>query len=339
MAKKSRVKRFLVIAAACIGFIVILAFVAFQVSPWPSALMIRYSFDKDGKKVNELLKKHVPEGVSVITNQQYINGDKDARLDVYYPTALSGTEQVLPVIVWVHGGGWIAGNKDYLSNYCKILAAKGFCVIATEYSIAPEKNYPLPLIQTNKALAYINQNAKRFHADPSNFVLAGDSGGAHIVAQIGNIISDGTYANLVGITPEIRRDQLAGLLLYCGPYDAQAVDKTGAFGLFLKTVLWSYSGKKDYESVPGFNATSVINYITKDYPPCFVSAGNGDPLLSQSLALAKKLGGLGIKMDTLFFSPNHSPALPHEYQFNLDNNSGELALERSVKFLKKVTTK
>lgn len=289
--------------------------------------------------MNELLKKHIPTGVSVIANQQYIDGDSDAKLDAYYPAVLTHTKEVLPVIVWVHGGGWIAGSKDQLSSYCKILATKGFCVIAIDYPIAPEKSYPTPLVQTNKALAYINRNSKRFHADPSRFVLAGDSGGAHIVAQTANIISDKAYSELVGIVPEIQRDQLSGLILYCGPYDAGLVDAKGAFGTFLKTVLWSYSGKKEYASVPGFKAVSVINYVTPNYPPSFISAGNGDPLLPQSLALARKLSGLNVKVDTLFFKSDHSPALPHEYQFNLEGAAGKLALENSVKFLKGLTHK
>lgn len=329
----------LVIGGTGISATAILIFLAFQVSPWPSALIIRYAFNKEGKRVNELLKKHIPAGVSVIANQQYIDGDSDAKLDVYYPEALSHTNRILPVIVWVHGGGWIAGSKDQVASYCKILAAKGFSVIAIDYSIAPGKSYPTPLIQTNEALAYINKNSKRFHADSSRFVLAGDSGGAHIVAQMANIISDTDYAALVGIVPRIHHDQLSGLILYCGPYDAQAVDKKGAFGAFLKTVLWSYSGKKDYENVPGFEAASVINYVTSNYPPSFISAGNADPLLPQSQALARKLNSLNVKVDTLFFGSDQSPALPHEYQFNLDATGGSLAFDRSIKFLKGVTSK
>lgn len=335
--KRSRLKRFFIFTGCSIGLIAILLFLAFKLSAWPSALLIRYVFNSEGKKANDLLQKHVPSGVSVITNQQYIQGDADAKLDVYYPTNIPHTGQVLPIIFWVHGGGWIAGSKDQLSNYCKILASKGFSVVAVDYSLAPEKTYPTPLIQINEALAYVTKHSKRFQADPSRFILAGDSGGAHIVAQIANIIVDSSYAKLVGITPLIQRNQLSALLLYCGPYDAKAINKDGSFSTFLKTVLWSYSGKKDYEKVPGFQATSVINYINSNFPPCFISAGNGDPLLPQSQALARKLSQLNVRVDTLFFKSDLNPALPHEYQFNLDGDAGQLALDNSIRFLKKHT--
>lgn len=332
--KKARLKKFLIFTVTGITLIVILIFLAFKFTPWPSALLIRHAFNKEGNKVNELLKKHIPTGVSILADRQYIDTDVKAKLDVYYPTAISNTSQVLPVIVWVHGGGWISGSKSQVGSYCRILTSKGFCVIAIDYSLAPEKSYPAPLIETNEALAFISENSNRFHADPSHFILAGDSGGAHIVAQMANIISDSSYAKLVGISPRIHRNQLSGLILYCGPYDAGIVDKKGEFGDFLKIVLWSYSGKKDYNSVPGFKFASLTNYLTSDYPPCFVSAGNGDPLLQQSRALVSKLNKLNVKVDTLFFRSDTNPALPHEYQFNLDGVAGKLALENSVKFLK-----
>jgi acetyl esterase len=332
--KKHKVKHFFFIGVSSIAVVAFLVFLAFRFTPWPTAMLIRYAFNKDGKIVNELLKKHLPEGVSVIPDEQYIQGDDDAKLDVYYPTAISKTNQALPVIIWVHGGGWVAGSKDQLGSYSRILASKGFCVIAIDYSLAPEKTYPTPLLQTNKALAYIAENSKRFYADTSNIVLAGDSGGAHIVAQTANMISDSSYAKLVGIEPNIGRNQLSGLILYCGPYDSESISTDGDFSTFIKTVLWSYSGKKDYKSVPGFKAVSVVNYVTSKYPPCFISAGNGDPLLPQSQALARKLNKLNVMVDTLFFKADLNPRLPHEYQFNLEDPAGKLALKNSLIFLK-----
>lgn len=334
--KKNRLRKTLTIGVTTILLLILCIFLAFKLTPWPSALFIRYVFNKEGNKVNEQLKNHVPEGVTMISNEQYLEGDSDAKLDVYYPSALNNTQQLLPVIVWVHGGGWIAGSKDQISNYCQIIASKGYCVIATDYALAPGTTYPRPLVQTNKALEYINKHANRFHADTSRYILAGDSGGAHIVAQTANIITFPDYAKLVGISSGIRSNQLAGLILYCGPYDAEFVDQKGAASVFLETVLWSYSGKKDYNSVPGFKAASVIHYLTKNFPPSFISAGNGDPLLPHSQALAKKLISLNVKVNTLFFNADLTPALPHEYQFNLNTPQGKLALESSLSFLKEI---
>lgn len=331
-----KLKKTLILIGTTLVFLIIATFIAFKISPWPYSMLIRYVFNKEGIKVNENLVKRLPTGVSEILDQQYIPEDKSAKLDVYYPSTAAATGQVLPVIVWIHGGGWVAGSKDQMSSYCKILAAQGYTVVAIDYTLAPEGNYPLPLQQTQRSIQYLLANARRFHMDTSRFILAGDSAGAHIVAQSANIIYNSDYSTLLGIKPAIQGKNLLGLLLYCGPYDISLIDQSGDFSGFLKTILWAYSGQKDLNSEI-FKTASVINYITKDYPPTFISVGNGDPLLPASLALARKLTKVGVPVDSLFFKPDYHPQLPHEYQFNLDTEAGELALQRSLVFLKKVT--
>ena len=237
----------------------------------------------------------------------------------------------------MHGGGWVAGTKDQIANYAKILAGKGYAVAGVEYSVAPAKTFPTPVIQVNSALTYLKTNANRLHMDVSRLFLAGDSGGASIAAQMANAVCVPSYAAILGISPSITRAQLAGLVLYCGPYDAQKINLEGSFGWFLRTVLWSYLGRKDFAKAPGYDALSVINYVTAKFPPVFISAGNGDPLLLQSRAFAEVLRKLGVSVDSLFFPENYAPAAPHEYQFNLDTEAGRIALERSLKFLSSMT--
>jgi len=65
----------------------------------------------------------------------------------------------------------------------------------------------------------------------------------------------------------------------------------------------------------------------------FISAGSADPLLPQSRELAATLSARGVRVDSLFFPDDHAAALPHEYQFNLDTDEGQLALERAVGYL------
>ncbi|SEL13578.1 alpha/beta hydrolase [Parapedobacter koreensis] len=334
--KSSRLKKiFIRTGIAAIG-IFLLVFLAFKFSPWPSSLLIRYAFTKGAVKASDALAKHVPDGISQILEQQYDAKDKDAFLDVYYPSAIANTERQLPVIVWIHGGGWVSGRKEDIANYCKILAGKGYTTVSVDYSIAPEKQYPTPLKQINIALAYMVANAKRLHIDTTHFFLAGDSGGAHIAAQTGSIISNSDYARLLNIMPGIKLSQLSGLILYCGPYDAEHINLNGGFGSFLRSILWAYMGKKDFTKTPLFKTFSVINYIDSNFPPSFISAGNGDPLHTQSETLARKLALLNVQVDTLFFAPDYVPSLPHEYQFNMDIDAGKEALSQSLVFLDKV---
>ena len=329
--KKSRVKKIIFRIFISIVAIFLILFTAFKISPLPSALSMRFIFDKGAIQSNKKLEKYAPDGVSEIVDIQYDAKDKDAKLDIYYPTKI---DKNLPVIVWVHGGGWISGNKGQASNYCKILAAKGYIVVSVDYSIAPEKKYPSPVRQTMAALKFLRDNADKYHIDSSSIFLAGDSAGSQIVAQVANIISDAKYADLMQIPPSIERSNLKGLILYCGPYNTDITNIGGGFGAFLKAMLWSYSGKKDFMNDTYFKTASITNYVGESFPPSFISAGNDDPLIIQSQELARKLAALNVKVDTLFYPEDFSPKLGHEYQFDLDGNAGKTALDRSLEFLK-----
>lgn len=310
--------------------IILLIWAAFTFSPWPNSLLIRHAFDENGAKTAQALEKHVPAGITEIQNQQYRANDKDGYLDVFYP---ENTNAPLPTVVWVHGGAWVSGDKNNVDNYLKILASHGYTVVGVDYSVAPEHQYPLPLTQVNDALGYLQNNAERLHIDQNNIVMAGDSAGSQIMAQMANIITSPSYANEVGIKPALPPQKLKGMLLNCGAYDLALPDYNGEFGKFLHTVLWAYSGKKDFLNDPILKQASVVNYVTKAFPPTFLTAGNGDPLEDQSKELAGKLTSLDVPATTLFYPANHQPQLPHEYQFNLDNEDGIKALDAMLAFL------
>jgi acetyl esterase len=301
---------------AAVAFVIgVLGYAALELSPRPAVLVYGFFMNWGGERLNRALGQHVPPGVGALLDQEYQPG---VFLDVYYPAQAA---QDLPTIVWFHGGAFFAGDKSHVANYLKILAARGYVTVAVGYSLAPGSRYPTQLRQANAALAYLLQNAQRLRIDPQRFYLAGDSAGAQIAAQLANIISVPSYAATVGITPSIKRSQLRGAILHCGVYDLDL----GPHNHFMRTASWSYSGRKDAQLAE----ISVARYVTADFPPAFISAGNADPLLPHSQALAKALA----KVDALFFAADYEPALPHEYQFNLDTEAGRLALERTLSFL------
>jgi len=335
--RSGRIKRVTITFLSIVIGLIILSYLSFRLSPWPSALLIRSAFNKDAVKTNKALEKYVPKNVHSVLNVSYNSDDSDALLDVYYPKDLPARE-LLPTIVWVHGGGWISGDKSQVGNYCKILAGKGYTVVSVDYTIAPEQKYPTPVRQTMKALAFLSANKEKFPIDNHKFILAGDSGGAHIVSQTANIIYNSHYSGLLKIKPSLKPHQLKGLLLYCGPYNTKNINLEGAFGGFLKTVLWSYSGTKDFANDADFATANVIDYITEDFPPVFISVGNDDPLQSHSYDLAALLTKKGVMTETLFFDNNYKPKLSHEYQFNLDLEASKKALTESLRFVSEVTS-
>lgn len=299
---------------------------AWMWSPWPRALRVRRSFDADGRRVNAALARHAPAGVHGLHDESYDRRNPAALMDVYSPVK---EERLLPAVVWIHGGGWLAGDKGQIENFARIVAARGYVVVTVNYSLAPGSKYPTPLYELATALRYLKENAARYQIDASRFFLAGDSAGAQLAAQLANLISSPKYAALLGVSPPLDRGELAGALLFCGRYDL----KRPPYGDLVTTMLWAYSGLRDYRTNRSFSSFSVIDYVTSDFPPTFISCGNGDSLVSQSISFAERLNENSVIVDSLFFPAQHAPSLPHEYQFNLDTSEGKLALERATAFL------
>ena len=227
----------------------------------------------------------------------------------------------------------MSGRRQDVAHYLKILAARGFVVANVDYSIAPGATWPTPTRQVNAALSYLQAHADALNIDADRIVLAGDSAGAQIAAELANAITSPDHARRIGITPALAPRQLAGTLLFCGPYDAGLVQWDSPFAGFMRTVLWSYMGRKDFLDDPRLDTFSVVHHVTPAFPPAFISAGNADPLEPHSHAMAAALQKQGVRVDALFFPKDHALPLPHEYQFNLDSEAGRQAMERSVAFL------
>jgi acetyl esterase len=325
--RSAMLKKAVLLALGSVVLLSIAVVAALKFSPWPTALYLRRGWDKGGVEIARALEKHVPAGVISQLNEQYDPDDPDAYLDVFYPSAAAAANSALPTVVWVHGGSWLSGSKDHIANYLRILAARGFTTVGVGYSLAPRKRYPTPVRQVNTALAFIQLNAMRLHADPSKIFLAGDSAGTQIAAQVANIISAPTYAEVMEISPGIERSRLRGVIFHCGVYDAELA-RFGRSG-----VLWSYFGTKDFMKDPRIKQFSVARQITANFPPMFLSAGNADALSPQSHLLAEIAATRGVLVDSLFFSDGYAPPVLHQFQFDLDSEAGRIALERSVKFI------
>jgi acetyl esterase/lipase len=318
----------------------VFTFLAFKLSPWPSVLLVRMTFDHSGREARAAQEKHTPSTpVTVISDQQYQEGNRHALLDVYMPKSVDGTNQTLPVVVWTHGGAWVSGSKIDNAAYFKLLASQSFTVVALNYTLAPTKKYPAQLFELNEALSYIVANADRFHINPTKIFLAGDSAGSQLSSQMAALITNPAYAQTVGIKPALVPDQLAGTVLFCGIYKVEGLTEADPHLPKLISwgddqVVWAFSGTRDYSS-PIIHQMSPYYFVTEAFPPTFISGGNGDPLTDkQSVPLANKLKSAGAGVTTLFYAADHQPALPHEYQFNLDTADGRKAFAELTQFLR-----
>ena len=322
-----------VITLAVIAGVVIATVLAFVVSPWPGALVIRAVFQSNAAKVSTIMEAYAPtSGVDERLDIAYEPNDSWSQMDVFYPT---GTTTNLGTIVWTHGGAWVSGNKSNDRPYFQILASHGYTVIGLNYTYGPEKTYPYAVHQLNTALNYIVANADDLHVDASRIILAGDSAGAQLSSQLAAAVTNPSYATELELTPALAPDQLRGVILNCGIYRmAEMLGGKGIIAWGDDTSLWAYTGDRDLTNSAAMTQMSSYNFVTSEFPPAYISGGNADPLTDlQSKPLADRLTGLGVDVSTLFWPADETPALPHEYQFRLDLDAAQTALTKTLAFI------
>lgn len=322
-------RKLVVLGAVAIGLCISL-FLASLLTPWPAVLAIRLLFDHGAAQAMAALEPRLPDGIDRRRDLAY-GPESDERLDLFLPSG-DPPPGGWPVLLWVHGGAFVSGGRDNIGNYLQILAARGYATIAPDYTLAPTARHPRPTEQMLEALLWLEGAADNHGLDPTRIVLAGDSAGSHIALQTALALNDPAYAEALGLRPRTDPATIRGLALFCGAYDLQGMDSDGAFGGFLRTVLWAYLGQRDAAAAPDAALFSLFAHLAPALPPLFITAGNADPLLPQSTALAEQARAAGLTVDTLFFPADHQPPLPHEYQFTLDA-AGEEAFTRLTAFL------
>ncbi len=251
----------------------------------------------------------------------------NAKITIYSP---SQEYESLPLILYIHGGGWSVGNAKAVSSYAKLLASNGYIVANLDYSLAPEYPYPTSTMQIIDTLNYLYENAATYKIDNTKIFIGGNSAGAHLSSQVGAIISNQDFAKEVGANIVFSSENIRGLLLYNGVYNFDTVGDCNFPGL--NKLAWSYTGKKNYLKYERIDQLSSIKHITKNYPATFITVGDADPLEPQTYEFVEELKNKNIDCTSLFWTDTNSN-LNHDYIYELQTKEGQKAYEMTVKFL------
>lgn len=273
--------------------------------------------------------KHI-KGIKTKKNIKYIkNGNVYQKLDVHFPADAKciynkekNRKKVYPCLIYYHGGGWACYSKNLYVTLSRRLAKMGFVVFCCNYTLAPKAKLGDIEKDCLDAFDFVTKTATNFGADANNIMLAGDSAGAHISADL--------VANFLREGDKLRLERVKGLGLFYGVYDLSTLTKTG------------FPGAKNYiraSIVGGETNTQELDLyspIKKDlsgFPPCFLASGEIDKLhKSQSKLMAEKLKEAGVTVSTKFFKKDEARAMHAFMNFDgLSTNVDTLAsLERFV---------
>lgn len=108
------------------------------------------------------------------------NADKLQTLDVYSPTNAKN----LPVVFWIHGGGWQAGDKSEMYDKPKVFNGKGFLLVSTNYRLLPNVDMGTLTRDVAKSIRWVHDHIAKYGGDPKRLLIMGHSAGAQLAALL-----------------------------------------------------------------------------------------------------------------------------------------------------------
>ena len=250
-----------------------------------------------------LLRKINNDHIHVKKDISYGESDRNI-LDIHY--CKDTNKKNMPVVIYLHGGGFTGGNKNALpdepelihGNIANYFVNNGFIGINATYRLAPEYKYPAGAEDVSKIIKFLTENSKKFGISEDKIFLFGQSAGASHVASY-----------LFNNSPTIpESENLAGCILFSGAYDLNLVNSNA---------IENYYGKNRNL----YNEMSSINFIKKKCCPLYIFTSEFDPPVfkEQGKKFYEKLKNEGHKVNhKIIPGHNHISQVIH---LNTDDRS------------------
>lgn len=244
------------------------------------------------------LERQTPPSVEIIPVQKdipYATQSPLQNLDLYLPP--EAAKKPVPLIVWIHGGAWKLGEKDWIT--VKYLTDHGFALASIGYRFSQEAVFPAQIQDCNAALDFLLAHSKEYHFDPKQVIVAGGSAGGHLALLLGMARNEKAF----GADPTFRP---RAILDFFGPSDLTKATEgitdpkmTQEIDGILRQLLGAPASQQDV-ALPA----SPITYVAADNPPILLVHGEKDDMvpLAQSINLHVALHRAGVK-NTLFIVP------------------------------------
>ena len=249
------------------------------------------------QRPNRSAGTQLPAGATLERDIVYSQvGDRKLLLDLCLPADRSAP---VPVIVWVHGGGWRNGSKNAGSR-ARGMLERGYAVVDVGYRLSGEAIWPAQIEDCKAAIRWIRANAAKYSFDPDRIGAWGGSAGGHLVAFLG---TSGDVKEFDTKTNAQYSSRVQAVCDWFGPTDFLQMDKHMIEGSRLvhdapgspeSLLVGGPIQDEPYKSLAG--KADPITYVTKDDPPFLIMHGDKDMLvpLHQSEILLDALKKAGV---------------------------------------------
>jgi len=216
-------------------------------------------------------------------------------LRVYRPELDS--EVPLPVVVYIHGGGWAVGDlDDYDGIARRHVVGAGAVVVSVDYRLAPEHPYPAAVDDAWAALQWVGAHADELGADPNRLAVAGDSAGGNLAAVVSQLARDaGGPPILIQLLwyPSTTFD--TSLPSFSENEDAPILG-TDACKAYSRWYLGSLAGDLDTSHIPATLAPARAENLS-GLPPAYIAVAGHDPLRDDGIRYAELLSAAGVPVE------------------------------------------
>ena len=237
----------------------------------------------------------IPESIKAELDIPYAGTDNPRqRLDLYVPK-IPKADKPLPVVVFIHGGGWQAGDKRGGFGTVRPLVMTGeYAGVSVGYRLTGEAIWPAQIHDCKAAIRWLRANASKYNLDPVQIAVTGNSAGGHLVAMLG---TSGDVPELEGTLGEYLKEssRVACVVDQYGPTDLLAMG--GSHNNPNSPESRLVGGGAIQENKDAARKVSPITYVSKDDPPFMLIHGTSDPVVpfNQSELLAAALKKVGVE--------------------------------------------
>ncbi len=234
----------------------------------------------------------------------------------YYDPALLESGKKLPVVLNIHGGGFVKGDKKHRNSLCKRYAKHGYFVMNINYALGPKEPFPQMIYDVAKALNYLEKTAEEYNIDLAKVCVTGDSAGAYLATYLVALANNPELVKTLGVD-EIKVKP-AILVSFCGPYDLVKSVTTVKLPFNLVwdigrcTMGLDFGLKKDFSNMNEYKYINEIcpsNFVNSSWCPSFLVMAEKDIFCSgQGELLTEQLKEAGVEVETFAshsFGDNH----------------------------------
>lgn len=225
----------------------------------------------------------------------YVNDSSPYHLmDAYIPDG----NGPFPAIVYIHGGGWVEGNRSDFNTTALLYAKRGIAGFSIDYTIAPPNStaWPKNIQDVVSALQFIRENAQVFNIDKERIALMGSSAGAHLASLIGTISGDESFISKYDGSVIIR-NQILLVINYDGVTDLEYIGEYWNPSFIYKIVTSAFGNVSYTQNSTLWREASPASYITPDGPIFVFIHGSNDIIVPIPVAESfnSKLENAGIE--------------------------------------------